>query len=57
MNKGEITCIILLDICKAFHMVDHKHLLKQLASTNSVIMPKTGLNLTNIKQVVKVQKC
>ncbi len=31
INKGEITGIILLDLCKAFDMVDHKRLLKQLS--------------------------
>ncbi len=57
MNKGEITGIILLDLCKAFNMIDHKHLLKELSFYE---LSNHALNwfesyLTNGKQVVKVK--
>ncbi len=31
MNNGEITGIILLDLCKAFDTVDHKFILNRLS--------------------------
>ncbi len=57
MNKGEITGIILLNLHKAFDMVDHKHLLKELAlyQLSNDAVNWFEFYLTNRKQVVKVK--
>ncbi len=57
MNKGEITGIILLDLCKAFNMVDHKLLLKKLSlyKLSNHALKWFESYLTNRKQVVNVK--
>ena len=48
LNKANQIGLLLIDLCKAFDLIDHDLLIKNLKFTNVIMSHYNGLNLTSI---------